>query len=207
MNEITPNEMRERLGNIDQIRDILFGDKTRQYERKFQHLESEISALRHDLTEQIDRLRNVFTTDLRSTIDAIEKKIQYVNTSLDEESNDLRNQLGSVESRFSGNLVVVEKTLKNQVNGLQEDLVETRDRLDEDVRSLKVQILAELNKRSQDLESDKMSRGDLAELLFDVCMRIKGNDSGTDASDSSNDSTAALFLPERQNEYHSEPSE
>ncbi|MGC9504961.1 hypothetical protein [Baaleninema sp.] len=207
MNEITPSEMRERLGNIDQIRDILFGDKSRQYDRRFHQLESEISALRQDLTQQIDRLRAAFTNDLRTTIDALEKKIQYVNTSLDEETNDLRNQLDSVESRFSGNLVVVEKTLKNQVNGLQEDLVETRDRLDEDVRSLKVQILAELDKRSQQLEGDKLSRAHLAELLFDVCMRIKGNESSNEASDSSNDSTATLFLPERQNEYESEPSD
>ncbi|MBP0001605.1 MAG: hypothetical protein J7641_21885 [Cyanobacteria bacterium SID2] len=207
MNEITANQMRERLGNIDQIRDILFGDKTREYERQFQQVQSELTVLRDDLTGQIESLKSNFSSDLRRAIDALEKKIQYVNSSLDQESGDLHNQLESLESRFSSNLVIVEKSLKNQVNGLQEDLIETRDRLDEEVRSLKAQILTELDKRSHQLQGDKLSRADFAEILFDVCMRVKGKDRETDGSDSSQDKTATLLLPERQNDYQNDPLE
>ncbi len=213
MNEITPNQMRERLGNIDQIRDILFGDRSREYDRRFNQLESELASLRHQTTEQLESLRTVLTTDLKTAIDAMEKKLQYVNASLDEDSEDLRNQLRTVESRLSSNFVVAEKSLKGQVRNLEEELSETRTRLDGELADLRSQILDELQRRSQQLQGEKLSRTDLADILFDVCMQVKGKDS--QAQESQNANPERLILPERQNndqqpdhpepDYHDEP--
>ena len=213
MNEITPNQMRERLGNIDQIRDILFGDRSREYDRRFNQLESELASLRHQTTEQLESLRTVLTTDLKTAIDAMEKKLQYVNASLDEDSEDLRNQLRTVESRLSSNFVVAEKSLKGQVRNIEEELSETRTRLDGELADLRSQILDELQRRSQQLQGEKLSRTDLADILFDVCMQVKGKDS--QAQESQNANPERLILPERQNndqqpdhpepDYHGEP--
>lgn len=213
MNEITPNQMRERLGNIDQIRDILFGDRSREYDRRFNQLESELASLRHQTTEQLESLRTVLTTDLRTALDGIEKKLQYVNASLDEDSEDLRNQLRTVESRLSSNFVVAEKSLKGQVRNIEEELSETRTRLDGELADLRSQILDELQRRSQQLQGEKLSRTDLADILFDVCMQVKGKD--TQAQESQNANPERLILPERQNndqqpddpepDYHDEP--
>ncbi|MFO8038473.1 MAG: hypothetical protein R6U67_03375 [Sodalinema sp.] len=199
MNEITPNQMRERLGNIDQIRDILFGDRSREYDRRFSQLESEVATLRRQMTEQLESLRTVFTTDLRTAVDGMEKKLQYVNASLDEDSEDLRNQLRTVESRLSSNFVVAEKSLKGQVRNIEEELSETRTRLDGELADLRSQILDELQRRSQQLEGDKLSRTDLADILFDVCMQVKGKEA--QAQESQNSNAERLILPERQNEY------
>ncbi|NMG57412.1 hypothetical protein E1H12_02475 [Geitlerinema sp. P-1104] len=199
MNEMTPNQMRERLGNIDQIRDILFGDRSREYDRRFNQLESELTTLRRQMTEQMESLRTVFVTDLRTAIDAVEKKLQYVNASLDEDSEDLRNQLRTVESRLSSNFVVAEKSLKSQVRTLEEDLTETRTRLDGELAGLRSQILEELQRKSQQLEGEKLSRTDLADILFDVCMQVKGKE--TQAQETQNANPERLILPERQNEY------
>lgn len=207
MNEMTPNQMRERLGNIDQIRDILFGDRSREYDRRFNQLESELTSLKQNLTADIESLRSVFIKDLRTAIDAFEKKLQYVNASLDEEANDLRNQIATLETRLSSNLTVAEKSLKVQVNGLQEEVTETRQRLDAETHALRAQILHELNQRSQQLESDKMSRADLAEILFDVCMQVKGNERqpARSAAPDSSPNGERLILPERQENHQPEP--
>lgn len=36
MSEISREEMREKLGNIDQIRDIIFGSKQREYDSRIE---------------------------------------------------------------------------------------------------------------------------------------------------------------------------
>jgi hypothetical protein len=45
MAEITKEEMRERLGNIDQIRDIIFGAQLREYDNRFDKIDSDLSMM------------------------------------------------------------------------------------------------------------------------------------------------------------------
>jgi hypothetical protein len=40
MRDITQEEMRERMGNIDLIRDIIFGPKLQEYDNRIDKLES-----------------------------------------------------------------------------------------------------------------------------------------------------------------------
>ena len=49
MGEITRDEIRERLGNIDQIRDIIFGAHLREYTSRLDKAESDISAIQQDV--------------------------------------------------------------------------------------------------------------------------------------------------------------
>ena len=49
MTQMLREEVRERLGNIDQIRDIIFGAQIREYETRFGKLESDISLLQQEM--------------------------------------------------------------------------------------------------------------------------------------------------------------
>ena len=48
MTQMSREDVRERLGNIDQIRDIIFGTQLREYENQFTKLESDISVLQQE---------------------------------------------------------------------------------------------------------------------------------------------------------------
>ena len=48
MSELTRDEMRDRLGNLDQIRDLLFGKDMQDYDRRFQKIESDLAALHQE---------------------------------------------------------------------------------------------------------------------------------------------------------------
>ncbi len=74
MSELTKEQMRERLGNIDQIRDIIVGSQLRDYDNRFQHIESDLVVLRQEIRDRVDQLRNGFSIELRAAIDSLEKK-------------------------------------------------------------------------------------------------------------------------------------
>lgn len=91
-----PEIMRDRLGNIDQIREVLFGQKAQEYEQQFTSYDQRLSSLEGDLsqlqTETRDRLRQLqdtFTTELRGTLDSLEKKLKYLSLTTHETTSNL----------------------------------------------------------------------------------------------------------------------
>lgn len=176
MAEITKEEMRERLGNIDQIRDIIFGPQLREYDNRFDKLESDISLLQQEMRDRIDQLKTVVSTEVRSTVDGLEKKLKSLNITSQEEMTDLRQQIDRVNKKFSNSLEALDQTVDNQTNTLRDELLQARAKLQEDVRSLRSQVFEELERRFAMLREDKISRHDMAEFLFEVGMRMKGNE-------------------------------
>ncbi|MEB3215198.1 MAG: hypothetical protein VKN72_02920 [Nostocales cyanobacterium 94392] len=65
MTQMLREEVRERLGNIDQIRDIIFGAQIREYETRFGKLESDISLLQQEMRSHVEQLKVCFATELK----------------------------------------------------------------------------------------------------------------------------------------------
>lgn len=195
MAEITRDEMRERLGNIDQIRDIIFGAQLREYDNRFDKLESEVSILQQDIQDRVDQLKTVFTTELRTAIDGLDKKIKTLTVNSQEDMADFRQQLDRLNRKFSGNIDSLNSDLEKQTNALRDELGQTRDNLQDDVRNLRSQVLEELDRRFSMLKDVKVSRYDMAEILFELGMRLKGSEFVPELKEAvtTNDSSQVIF--------------
>lgn len=176
MAELTRDEMRERLGNIDQIRDIIFGAQLREYDNRFDKIESEVSMLQQDIQDRVEQLKTVFSTELRTTVDSLDKKIKTLTVNSQEDATDFRQQLDRFNRKFSGNIDSLNSDLEKQMNALRDELGQTRDNLQDDVRNLRSQVLEELERRFSMLKDVKVSRYDMAEILFELGMRLKGSE-------------------------------
>ncbi|NER32909.1 MAG: hypothetical protein F6J93_02330 [Oscillatoria sp. SIO1A7] len=201
MADISKDQMRERLGNLDQIREILVGERIRDYDGRFSRVESELASLRQEMQRRIEELKNVLSADMDAAVDSIEKKLKYLSATADEEIDDIRQQLERTAQNSSNSIAAIDSLLKSQTGALSEQLSETREGLENDIDTLKSQILKELDKRYANLGETKLSRDRMAELLFELCMRIKGTDMVVEqGGNSDNKRSAELLLPEPQNE-------
>lgn len=176
MTEITKEEMRERLGNIDQIRDIIFGPQLREYNNRFDKLESDISLVQQEMRDRIDQVRTVLSTEIRSAVDGLEKKLKTLNLTSQEEINDVRQQIDRVNKKFSSSIEALDQTVDNQNSSIREELSQSRNKLQEDVRALRGQVFDELERRFSMMREAKVSKDDMAEILFELGMRLKGNE-------------------------------
>ncbi len=176
MTEITKEEMRERLGNIDQIRDIIFGPQLREYNNRFDKLESDISLVQQEMRDRIDQVRTVLSTEIRSAVDGLEKKLKTLNLTSQEEINDVRQQLDRVNKKFSSSIEALDQTVDQQNSSIREELSQSRNKLQEDVRALRGQVFDELERRFSMMREAKVSKDDMAEILFELGMRLKGNE-------------------------------
>jgi paraquat-inducible protein B len=160
--------------NVDQIRDILFGGQMRDYERRFQDLaervESETTRLRQDLDKRLAQIEK-----------RLDEQVDKLNRAQRQESADRTQSVDDLESR----VLQAQRTLRSELQGGLQTLeaeVATRDeRLREELSALRqllaeraAELSAQQARADQDVRADKVGRVDLAALLTEVAMRLKG---------------------------------
>ncbi len=161
--------------NVDQIRDILFGGQMRDYERRFQELNQRIEAdfegLRQDqerrfaqldkrLDEQVEKigraLRQEVADRAAATDDLETRLLQSARTQRSELTaaiDTLNHEQSSGEERLRAALAELEAAVKEQASRLTQSLTRSRD----------------------ELRGEKVGRDDLAALLTEVALRLKGD--------------------------------
>ncbi|WP_271253695.1 hypothetical protein [Pseudanabaena sp. Chao 1811] len=176
MGEITRDEIRERLGNIDQIRDIIFGAHLREYTSRLDKAESDISAIQQDVRDRLNDLKVTLATELRTAVESIDKRLKTISSTAQEEAADLRQQFDRLNRKFTNSIETLDETVEAQRVALRDELAQTRDSLQNDTRDLRSLVLEELDRHFSILREDKLSKDDLAELLFELGMRLKGSE-------------------------------
>ncbi|NJM59527.1 MAG: hypothetical protein HC849_03965 [Oscillatoriales cyanobacterium RU_3_3] len=176
MAELSKEEMRERLGNIDQIRDIIFGAQLREYDNRFDKIDADLSMLQQDMQVRIEQVKTVLSTEMRAAIDSFEKKVKSITLNTQEETADLRQQIDRINRKFSSSIEALDEAIDSQTSSLRDDLSKTREQLSEETRTLKTQVFEELDRRFSMLRDVKVSRDDMAEILFELGMRLKGTE-------------------------------
>jgi LPS O-antigen subunit length determinant protein (WzzB/FepE family) len=189
MVEIATENIRQRLGNVEQIRDLLFGEKIKAYEQNFERMESDVQlckkrldVLENDLQEwqketenRLQQLQNSLSEEIRTTAENLEKKLKFSQMSLEDKNRKLEQEIAFSSKLHTDNNNNVAKNLQVETKQLKDRLETVKDQLENQDKLLKEQIFVELDKKIAELQEGKMSRKDLAEMLFDLCFRIKDN--------------------------------
>lgn len=224
MDELNKSDLRDRLGNIDQIRDILFGAQLRDYNNRLEQLESSLSILHQEIrtrTEEVkqvlstefqaandaldkrlksmalkdeaekvelrqqleaankrlsasaDELKQDFFGDIQGAIEGVDKKMRLASQKDEEEKADLRQQLERLNARLTSNVETLDNTIDQQTMALRNDLLASREKLQQDLSALQDRVFEEMAKRITRLGENKLGRAVLADMLFEVVLKLK----------------------------------
>ena len=161
-------------GNVDQIRDILFGGQMRDYERRFQDLaervESESSRLRQDLDKRLALLEKRLDEQVEKLSKAQRQEVTDRTQAVDDLESRMLQAQRSLRSELQGGLQTLEAEVATRDERLREELAALRQLLAERAAELSAQQA----RADQDVRADKVGRADLAALLTEVALRLKG---------------------------------
>jgi archaellum component FlaC len=176
-----PEDVKERLGNIDQVRELLFGHIVSDYEQRFDHsmqrlshLETEFASFQTEIRSQLNQLQESLTSEIRAGLSSLEKQVQYLTFNAHEQTNHLQYRVHEVEQKSETSLEALEQTFNSQTNGLKTDLAQTKEQLTTALRALEKRVFDEIDKDLTGVKNGKISRVDLADLLFELCLKVKG---------------------------------
>jgi len=159
-------------GNIDKVRDILFGGQMRDYERRFMRLEerlvSETAELKDDVRKRLSAIEQFVKQETASLADRIKSEHDERTDATKDLSREARESAKAFEKK-AGQL---DDTIGKVQRELRQQLLELHQRMSDDMRQKVDEVLSRLNQESAELRNDKTDRATLAALLTEMAMRL-----------------------------------
>ena len=163
----------EDAQSIEKVRNILFGAQTRQFEQKFDRLETllqkEIASLRDETKITFNSLENYIKKELATLTDQIKSERDERTESAEAISKLIADSNKNIESKITK---LDEKNIKSQ-RDLQEQILQQSKELMTEIRAKHEEISASLEQSVNRLVEDKTDRLALANLFMEMSMRLK----------------------------------
>lgn len=162
-------------GNIDKIRDILFGVQMRDYEKRFARLEErlikEAGDLRDDTKKRFDALEQFIKQEFESLSLRLAAEQNARGEAVDALSLGITDTARAFEKRAAQ---MNEQSAKSQ-SELRQQILDQSKSLNDDIRQKYEQLTAALQREAADLRTDKTDRSALAALFTEVAMRLNND--------------------------------
>ncbi len=186
MSNQSNEDLRRRLGNVDQIRDLLFGSKLAEYEQRFQEYDQQLEQMDANLTElkaetrdRLNLLQSDLLSEMQTGLDKLHRQVDQLQLSDTEQSH----KSLSIEQRCTQDIESVKQSLTDQTQFLKKDLIQTRRQMQEGLVSLSEKLTQALYAEVANVHDTKLSQVDLADILFELCLKLKNSSAETSTID------------------------
>jgi DNA repair exonuclease SbcCD ATPase subunit len=169
-------------GNIDKIRDILFGVQMRDYEKKFGRLEDrlvkEATGLRDDLKRRFESLEAY----IKKEVESLDDRLKAEHSERTEAVKELAQELKNLTKAFEKKTAQIDEQATKSQRELRDQILDQSKSLAEEIETKTDALSTQLAREVHELQKDKTDRTALATLLTEMAMRlnnefrIPGND-------------------------------
>jgi hypothetical protein len=163
-------------GNVDKIRDILFGQQIREFEERFFKLEEKLSQettkLRHETLRRLDSIE----TFIKSEMDSLAERLKHEAEQREQNEQNLRGDMKDSTMTLNKKIVKVEESLSHKSRDLREQILEQSKTLLEDMHKKYESASDQLAQAAGELQSKKVDRADLSEYFSELSLRLSGDD-------------------------------
>ena len=169
-------------GNLDKIRDILFGAQSREQDRRFaqleQHLLREATDLRNDLRRRFESLEMY----IKKEVDTLANRLTNEETARVASDTKLTDELVALATTLEEKSHQLEKQASQAQSHVLQQLTERTNELATDVRARHAESASALDRAIRDLRAEKTDRAALATILLEASQRLSDHDAHTSRS-------------------------
>jgi hypothetical protein len=162
-------------GNIDKIRDILFGVQMRDYEKRFSRLEErlikEANELREDTRKRFDALEQY----VRQELESLNLLVTAEQNTRGEACEALSQSIKETARNFEKKTAQMDEQSTRSQSALRQQLLEQSKSLNDEIRRKYEELTALLEREAQELRTDKTDRSALAALFTEVALRLNND--------------------------------
>ena len=159
-------------GNLEKIRDILFGAQVHDFEKRFARLEErllkETADARADTRKRFESLESFIRKEVESLADRLKSEQGDRAEAVKEVGRELRETAKALEKRLA---VQDEQATKGQ-RELRQQILDQSKSLTEEIRNRNRETTTTLSRELTELRAEKTDRAALAGFLTDVAVRL-----------------------------------
>lgn len=159
-------------GNLDKIREILFGTQARGFEKRLTRLEErlikETTDLREDLKKRFDSLEAYIKKEAESLSDRLKIEERERAENVSDLSRELKDSTRNLEKRLAQ---LDDQVTKNN-REINQQLADRSRSLADEIRQKYEELSALLEREAEELRVEKTDRAMLAALFTEVALRL-----------------------------------
>jgi methyl-accepting chemotaxis protein len=159
-------------GNVDKIREILFGGQMREYERKFARLEDRLLKESTESREDLKRRFEALEAYIGKEVDSLSDRLKSEQGERAEMVKELTQEVKSLAKAFEKRATQLEEQSAKAQRESRQQLFEQSKDLSEEIRQKAEDLAALVAREVQDLRAEKTDRTALAALLTEMAMRL-----------------------------------
>ena len=177
----TPNNisnddaMNAESGNVDKIREILFGGQMRDYDKRFNRLEErllkESAELREDSRRRFEALETFVNKEFAALVSRLQAEQQSREGSVQTMSRELSEAIKSLDAKLTQ---FYNQSTETQ-HDLRQQLLEQSKNLNEEIRRKHDDVSATLERELAELNHEKTDRTSLSALFTEVALRLNND--------------------------------
>lgn len=162
-------------GNLDKVRDLLFGGQMRDYDRRFGRLEERLTKESAELREEVRRRLSALESYMKAEVDSLSERLRSEQDARGAGDKDLGRDLRDAAQQVEQKLSQLEDVVARGQRDLRQQLHAQHQELGDDIRQRVEDVLIRLAREAQELRSDKTDRKALAALLTEMAMRLNAD--------------------------------
>jgi hypothetical protein len=172
---VSPNGDMEQSGaSVDKIRDILFGPQIKNYEARFVRLEETLARENAQIKDMMARRFESLEGFVKKETEALASRIKAERDERSDIARDLARDIKSSTDALTKKIVELDNKTAEAQSGLRQDLLTESRKLLDELRRRSDDLTNLLEKRTAELRADKADRSLIAALLADMAMNISG---------------------------------
>ncbi len=159
-------------GNIDKIRDIIFGSQMQEYDRRFRVLEDRLLKASADLRADLDKRVTSLESFLRKELDSITTSLKGERDARTTALEGTLGKLSDLRQHAEQRLAELADQASAQDRDMRAALKEQSQSLRDDLHERVTALSTELQNEAEDLRRGKTDRADLAAILTEMALRL-----------------------------------
>lgn len=159
-------------GNIEKVRDILFGNQMRDTDRRFSRLEERFVQETSDLKEEVRKRLSALEQFFKQEAESLAERIKSEHDDRTDATKELSREARETAKAFEKKTGMLDDHIGRAQRELRQQILELHQRLTDDLRQKADEILARLGQEAAELRHDKADRATIAALLTEMAMRL-----------------------------------
>lgn len=164
-----------QIGNIDKIREIIFGGHMRDYDMRFTRLEARLAKESADLRDDTKRRFEVLEMYIKREFEALAERLQTEQHHREESTQSLSRALTETGQALEAKLVKFDESSARGQRDLRTQILDQSRTLSEEIRQKHAEMSTALEREVADLNHEKPSRSHLASMFTELAARLNGD--------------------------------
>ena len=169
----------KNANNVDQIRDLIFGNQIKDFELQFNKLNDTVKIVEEKMTKAFNESHAKLQKETERSLEVLEKKIDNLSSATQRERTKLKELIDSTDENLHEQLTNQKDEFTTKLKVMKENVSDDNQKMSENMTAMRNEIQATLEKGLAGLSDEKLSRDSMAQMLLDVAMKIQGTDVNT----------------------------